>query len=79
MPRYKYHVQHYQQLIPGSSGSKIVYYQGDNTWTTEHDHRKIYTKKADATQELYDFGGKVIRDSLFDPNLVNIEFVNVKQ
>ena len=79
MPRYKYHIQHAQSFDPTSNKLKIVYYQGDNIWTTEHEHRKIYTKKADATSELYDFGGKVIRDSLFDPNLIDSEFEGVEE
>ena len=61
----KYHIQSTQEL---NTGSKVIYYQGDNTWTTEHEHRKLYNKKAEATAELYDFGGKVIKDITFDPN-----------
>ena len=54
-----YYIQHTQQL---NGISKVVYYQGDNCWTTEHEHRKLYSKKKDATAELYDFGGSVVKD-----------------
>lgn len=64
----KYHIQNLQEL---NSGSKVIYYQGDNTWTTEHEHRKLYNKKGDATAELYDFGGKVVKDITFDPNAID--------
>jgi hypothetical protein len=65
----KYHIQHTQDF--GMGGSVIVYYQGDNHWTTVHEHRKIYNKKADATKELYDFGGKIVKDVTYDPNAVD--------
>jgi hypothetical protein len=64
----KYHIQNIQEL---NSGSKSIYYQGDNCWTTEHEHRKLYDRKKDATAELYDFGGKVIKDVTFDPNAID--------
>jgi len=64
----KYYIQHMQQL---EDHLKVVYYQGNNYWTTEHEHRKIYDKKADATAELYDFGGKVVKDSEYNPNAVD--------
>jgi hypothetical protein len=61
----KYHIQHMQQL---GDSLKVVFYQGGNHWTTEHEHRKIYDKKADATAELCDFGGKAVKDSGYNPN-----------
>lgn len=63
-----YYIQHTQQL---NGISKVVYYQGDNCWTTEHEHRKLYSKKKDATAELYDFGGSVVKDVVFDPNAID--------
>jgi len=60
----KYHIQHIQE---SHGTTKIIFYQGNNRWTTEHDHRKVYDKKADATAELYDFGGKVIKDTDYTP------------
>jgi len=64
----KYHIQNTQYL---NDNLKIIYYQGNNHWTTEHEHRKIYNKKADATAELYDFGGNVVKDSVYDPNAID--------
>ena len=64
----KYHIQHIQRF---DGGQKVIFYQGNNHWTTEHEHRKIYDKKADATAELYDFGGKVIKDVTYDPNAID--------
>jgi hypothetical protein len=64
----KYHIQNVQKL---NGGQRIIFYQGNNYWTTEHEHRKIYDKKADATAELYDFGGKVIKDVTYDPNAID--------
>jgi len=61
----KYHIQHMQQF---GDSLKVVYYRGNNYWTTEHEHRKIYDKKAAATAELYDFGGKAVRDNGYNPN-----------
>jgi hypothetical protein len=65
----KYHIQHTQDF--GMGGSVIVYYQGENRWTTVHEHRKVYNRKADATKELYDFGGKIVKDVTYDPNAVD--------
>jgi hypothetical protein len=65
----KYHIQNTKDF--GIAGTVTVFYQGDNRWTTEHEHRKIYDKKADATAELYDFGGKVIKDVTYDPNAID--------
>lgn len=64
----KYHIQNVQEL---NGKPKTIYYQGDNSWTTEHEHRKLYDRKKDATAELYDFGGKVIKDVTFDPNAID--------
>ena len=65
----KYHIQHTQDF--GMGGSVIVYYQGENRWTTVHEHRKVYNRKADATKELYDFGGKIVKDSEYNPDAVD--------
>lgn len=64
----KYRIEHIQEF---NNGSKLIYYQGNNQWTTEYDHRKVYDKKADATAELYDFGGKVVKDDVYNPNPVD--------
>jgi hypothetical protein len=64
----KYHIQHMQQF---GDSLKVVYYRGNNYWTTEHEHRKIYDKKADATAELYDFGGMPIKDTGYNPDGYN--------
>jgi len=66
----KYHIQSKQEL---NTGLRVIYYQGDNTWTTEHEHRKIYGKKKDATTELYDFGGEVVKDVIYDPNAIDAD------
>ena len=64
----KYHIQHIQEI---AGVNKTIFYQGNNHWTTEHEHRKIYNKKADATAELYEFGGKVIKDVTYDPGAID--------
>ena len=60
----KYHIQHTQEF---EGVSNIIFYQGNMRWTTVHEHRKVYDRKADATAELYDFGGSVIKDSDYTP------------
>ena len=60
----KYHIQHKQEI---GGSPKTIFYQGDMRWTTVHEHRKIYNKKADATSELYDLGGTVVKDSDYMP------------
>ena len=60
----KYHIQHIQENL---GLDKTIFYQGNNRWTTEYEHRKVYDRKADATAELYDFGGKVIKDTDYSP------------
>ena len=65
----KYHIQNTKDF--GIAGTVTVFYQGDNRWTTEHEHRKIYNKKADATKELYEFGGSVVKDISYDPNAID--------
>ena len=60
----KYHIQHTQEI---AGENKIIFYQGDRRWTTEHEHRKVYDRKADATAELYDFGGQLIKDTDYTP------------
>ena len=60
----KYHIQHIQNV---GGADKIIFYQGNKRWTTEHEHRKIYDRKADATAELYDFGGKLVKDVDYIP------------
>ena len=64
----KYHIQHTQEF---EGSSNVIFYQGDNRWTTVHEHRKIYNKKADATKELYEFGGTVVKDVEYNPNAVD--------
>ncbi len=64
----KYHIQHTQEF---EGVSNVIFYQGNNHWTTVHEHRKIYDKKADATKELYDFGGTVVKDVEYNPNAVD--------
>jgi hypothetical protein len=41
---------------------KEIYYEGEHRWTTEYPDRKTYTRKADATADLYGFGGTVITE-----------------
>jgi hypothetical protein len=64
----KYHIEHLQRI---GDCLTVVYYQGNNCWTTEHENRKIYDKKTTATAELYDFGGKVVKDSEYNQDAVD--------
>jgi hypothetical protein len=64
----KYRIQHTQDY---GRGPTIVFYQGNNHWTTEYEHRKIYDKKADATIELYEFGGTVVKDVEYNPDAID--------
>ena len=66
----KYHIQHIQDV---GRGPQTIFYRGNNHWTTEHEHRKIYDKKADANKELYDFGGKVVKDAEYNPNAIDAD------
>ena len=64
----KYHIQHTQNL---NGNLKVIFYTGNNQWTTEHEHRQIYNRKADATKELNDFGGTVIKDVEYNPDAID--------
>jgi hypothetical protein len=39
-----------------------IYYEGEQRWTTVFENRKKYTRKADATADLYGFGGTVVTE-----------------
>lgn len=39
-----------------------IYYEGGHHWTTIFEDRKKYTRKADATADLYDFGGDIVSE-----------------
>ena len=41
---------------------KEIYYQGDYRWNTDYSVRKIYETEADATADLYGFGGTIVND-----------------
>jgi hypothetical protein len=55
----KYHIEKTQQI---QDRTETIYYQDLHRWTTEFNDRKTYTKKADATADLYGFGGTVITE-----------------
>ncbi len=48
------------QTIQGTE--KTVYFQGNNSWTTEFADRKKWTNKTKAKAELYSFGGAVVTE-----------------
>ena len=54
------------QSIQGNQ--QIIYYQGDKRWTTNFDDRKLYSLKGEATTELYEFGGSVVKNEGYNPN-----------
>jgi hypothetical protein len=41
---------------------KEILYEGNHTWTTEYQNRKVYETQEEATTELYEFGGEVVTD-----------------
>jgi len=49
-----YHISKEQNVL---GTTRIIYFVGDNAWTTEYDERKTYTNKTTAKGELYSFGG----------------------
>lgn len=55
----KYHIEKTQQI---QDKTEKIYYENLHRWTTEYPDRKTYTKKADATADLYGFGGTVITE-----------------
>ena len=63
-----YYIKNTQDL---NGEVKNIFYLGDRAWTTEYEHRKIYNKKADANKELTDFGGVVVKDSVYNPDAVD--------
>ena len=42
--------------------TKEIYYEGNHTWTTEYQNRKVYNTQEEATTDLYEFGGEVVTD-----------------
>jgi len=57
---YTYHIEKEQNVL---GTTRIIYFKGDTSWTTEFAHRKKYTNKSVATSEIYSFGGTVINES----------------
>ena len=55
----KYHIEKEQNI---QDKIEMIFYEGSYHWTTEYPNRKTYTTKADATADLYDFGGTVITE-----------------
>jgi len=54
-----YHIEKEQQI---QDRVDKIYYEGEYRWTTVFEDRKKYTRKADATADLYDFGGTVVTE-----------------
>lgn len=54
------------QSIQGNQ--QIIYYQGEQRWTTIFDDRKLYSDENSATTELYEFGGSVVNNEGYNPN-----------
>ena len=54
------------QSIQGNQ--QIIYYQGEQRWTTIFDDRKLYNERDNATTELYEFGGSVVKNEGYNPN-----------
>lgn len=54
-----YHIEKEQQI---QDRVDKIYYEGEYRWTTVFNDRKKYTRKADATADLYDFGGAVVTE-----------------
>ena len=57
------------QSIQGNR--QIIYYQGNYHWSTNFDDRKLYSLKVEATTELYDFGGSVVKNEGYNPNPID--------
>ena len=57
------------QSIQGNQ--QIIYYQGDKRWSTNFNDRKLYSLKKDATTELYEFGGSVVKNEGYNPNAID--------
>ena len=57
------------QSIQGTR--QIIYYQGDKRWSTNFDDRKLYSLKVEATTELYEFGGSVVKNEGYNPNAID--------
>jgi hypothetical protein len=55
----RYHIEK-EQNIQGQVNK--IYYEGEYRWTTVFEDRKIYPTEADATADLYDFGGTVVSE-----------------
>ena len=55
----RYHIEKEQNI---QDKTEMIYYEGDYHWTTEYPDRKTYTRKADATADLYGFGGTIVND-----------------
>ena len=55
----KYHIEKEQNI---QDKTEKIFYEGDYHWTTEYPDRKTYTRKADATADLYGFGGTIVND-----------------
>lgn len=54
-----YHIEK-EQIIQNQN--KEIFYEGNHTWTTEYQNRKVYNTQEEATTELYEFGGEVVSD-----------------
>ena len=54
-----YHIEKEQKI---QDETKVIYYEGSYRWTTEYPDRKTYATKADATADLYGFGGTIVND-----------------
>ena len=55
----KYHIEKEQNI---QDKTEKIFYEGSHRWTTEYPDRKTYTTKADATADLYGFGGTIVND-----------------
>jgi len=60
-----YHITKTQKI---QDTINIIYYQGSHSWTTVYEDRKVYRLKREATADLYEFGGEVVKDIIYDPN-----------
>jgi len=57
------------QSIQGNR--QIIYYQGEQRWSTNFDDRKLYSDENSATTELYEFGGSVVSNEGYNPNAID--------
>lgn len=53
--------------------TQTIYYQGDMSWTTNFDDKKLFNLKKEATAELYNFGGKVIKNDVYNPDAIDAD------